>query len=96
MIAFEILQNGRRIVVAGADVLKGGTIHASVGMNDTSERDLSLTVFGVTKFVEGEAQSFLSWKDGQRIPIDQEITIRVVEVDQADLPESERDPAFDE
>lgn len=96
MKAIEVTQNGKRIILAGAPALADGTIHASVCLDDTSQDFAKIAVFGVTKFEEGKEQAMMTWKDGYRIAVSDEIRIRIIEVTEADIPDETRNPALDE
>ncbi|WP_138223085.1 hypothetical protein [Nibricoccus aquaticus] len=96
MIAIEVSCNGAKVVLAGSEALEGGMIGASVDVPDTCEDKVLLTVFGVTKYVEGEQQRVLYWKERMPFSVGDEIRIRAIPSSVADPHESESDPLTEE
>ena len=96
MLAFEISHNGTKILVAGSEAIEGGALQAGVGTDDTSEDAGKLTVFGISKYIEGVQQDMLHWKEDYPLTVGDEIKIRIVRVSHADPPQEITDPAKDE
>jgi hypothetical protein len=96
MIAIEVIQNGKRITLAGGYDLEGGSVTVSVDGPRPDGSKGRLLVFGVSKYVEGKQQSMFTWLEREVIAVGDEIILRVKDVSEADRPEKIEDPSQDE
>lgn len=96
MTALEVTCNGSKIVLAGSNDLGAGALAAIIEVPNTREDRALLTASGVTQYVEGTPQRALYWKERFPLSFGDEITMRVVQTDSGDLPESEADPLTQE
>jgi len=93
MICFEVHRNGARLCLAGLG--EGGGLHAILGMVDrtredgTTYRDLTFDIGGLHEPEPG-VQDFVDWVKLRDLAVGDEITIRIVEADEADPPADTR------
>jgi hypothetical protein len=102
LLALEIVLNGRKVVLAGADDLAvlNGIVNAvgklgrktSGTKANPSDYDLWLTVGGLTARVDGTPDEHLLWVGRKKLKIGDKVEIRVCKVAVADYPE-ESSPA---
>jgi len=101
MIAIEVIKNGKRLCLAGAEDLgvlaasfsAGGPLgpksHEFAG--EVSKPQMRLRVGGITSR-KGEADNYLDWIGQLEIKIGDVVTLKFVDVDKADSPVEGRDP----
>jgi hypothetical protein len=101
MLAMEVIKNGKRLCVAGAEDL--GVLAASFSAGgrlgrdswefagETSKPQMRLHVGGITSR-KGEADNHLDWIGQMDIKVGDVVTLKFVEVDEADIPIESRDP----
>jgi len=93
MICFEIHRNGARLCLAGLG--EGGALHAILGMVDRTRddgatyRDLTFDVGGLHEPEPG-VQAFVDWVKLCDLAVGDEITLRIVEAQEADPPAKTR------
>lgn len=87
MIAFEIFLNGQKLTLAGADdmcvlgcglscLLKNNVFYLKMG--------------GLTSPEEGKAQEFVDWFELKELNLNDEIRIKILDIDKADSPVKRR------
>jgi len=102
MIAFEVLLNGKRICIAGAEDLcvltaditasgKLGKKTAYEGLPDHSVPEVLLdySVGGLTRRRNPNRDVHLNWQSVRRLRVGDSLEVRVVEVRKADRPKSQ-------
>ena len=102
MIAFEVLLNGKRICIAGAEDLcvltadmtatgKLGkkTVYEELLDDAVPEVQLHYSVSGLTRRRDPDRDVHLSWKSVRRLRVGDSLQVRVVEVRKADRPKSQ-------
>jgi hypothetical protein len=83
MLALEILQNGKRLLVANLKAVNGGYITADVGIHGENG---ALSVIGYGNASRGGAPKMRTWKDKQQLGIGDEITIRLIDTSEPSSP----------
>lgn len=97
MLAMEVIKNGKKICIAGAEDL--GVLAASFSAGGTlgrdtwemAERQMRLHVGGITSR-KGGSDNHLNWINQMDIKAGDVVTLKFVEADQADAPVESRDP----
>ena len=101
MLAMEVIKNGRKVCVAGAEDL--GVLAASFSAGGPLGRDawefaeeaakpqMRLHVGGITSR-KGEVDNHLDWIGQLEIKLGDVVTLKFIEVDKADSPVESRDP----
>ena len=100
MLAMEVIKNGKKVCVAGADDL--GVLAASFSAVGALGRDawdftgektkqMRLRVGGITSR-KGEADRHLDWVGQLEIRMGDVVTLKFVEVDKVDSPVESQDP----
>src|SRR5262245_35766580 len=101
MIAMEVIKNGKKLCVAGAQDL--GVLAASFSAGGPLGRDswdftggmpkpqMRLHVGGITSR-KGEADTHLDWIGQMDLKIGDVVTLKFIDVDKADSPVESRDP----
>jgi hypothetical protein len=102
MIAFEVILNGKRICVAGAedlcvltaDVTATGklgknTVFEGLPNDTVPQVQLHYSVGGLTRRRDPDKDVHLNWKSVRRLRVGDSLQVRVVEVRKADRPKSQ-------
>jgi hypothetical protein len=101
MLAMEVIKNGKRLCVAGAEDL--GILAASFSAGgplgrdtwqfagESVRRQMRLHVGGITSR-KGQADNHVDWVGQMEIKVGDVVTLKFVEVDKADSPVESRDP----
>ena len=102
MIAFEVILNGKRICIAGAEDLcvltanmtatgKLGkkTVYEGLPDDTVPEVHLHYSIGGLTRRRNPDKDVHLSWKSVRRLRVGDSLEVRVVEVRKADQPKSQ-------
>ncbi|MGE0268730.1 MAG: hypothetical protein AB7S78_09795 [Candidatus Omnitrophota bacterium] len=102
MIAFEILLNGERLVIAGREDLcvLGSILSCSFNLKKIhptkiKNDDFFLHVGGLSAPQNGDQGEHLDWIGHRELNINDELKIRILEMDEADLPKKRR-PQIDD
>jgi len=101
MLAMEVIKNGKRLCVAGAEDLgilaasfsAGGSLGRDTWQfaGETAKPQMRLRVGGITSR-KGEADKHLDWVGQMEIKAGDVVTLKFVEVDKADSPVESQDP----
>ncbi len=97
MIGFEIIRNGKKALVAGGESLLSLSAviaaYGKLGVNASSSADPfgNLTVLGVSKVSEQNAQQVLTWEDDVPLAVGDVITVRFIQVDHVSAPRKVED-----
>jgi hypothetical protein len=101
MIAMEVIKNGKRLCLAGAEDLGVLAATFSAGgplgpkswefAGEVTKPQMRLRVGGITSR-KGEADNYVDWIGQMEIKVGDVVTLKFVEVDKADSPDEARDP----